>query len=765
MLTKMKESIFPCLLISLAMIMGVFCGIQEKIPVEAEESVITQHIYHKHTGNTEKKGGCYQKRVVETKQVEVPCPGKMIYYPEYGTTGCNVCGSAYQGDQSFRECWKFTYRTEEVVTYQRNCGKTTKDIVATVTVKKSTDEWTKSLSLIANVEANGIVLSQAPYIWNGTASSNPNLEVAENGTYTLQIAADANANTAKASLSVTVDNIDHTGPTCQGQTILPENWTKDKVTVTVQSVSDTQPNGEAGCGLADKPYSFDGGKTWTSDNSYIYAQNGTYSVQFKDKLGNISSKNIVISNIDKKGPTIQSLDYDQQKNIAATTLTVVAKDLQEDNSAGAGLAKDAYSFDGGKTFSSNNVYAVKKNGTISVVVKDALGNTTSRNVTIGNIDDMGPEIKYSFSPNTWTGQKVTVSIMAEDKNKDGSAGVGLPSNYISFDSGKTWGSTRTYDFSQNGSVTVMAKDLYGNQSSKTIAVSTIDKTKPDVSLTYENRGTKKKPKIVLIAIAKDGQSGLADLAYHWSTESAYGNAPEKEVSQNGVYTVTISDRVGNTNSASIEISEYKKSGTTPPTITPPTPPVTPPSTPPSTTPEDEEPTEETETWTEEEATEVETETETDTEAETETESIIETETETEVYVEQETYYSGTDAQEMQTLERNSLSGVILAVSLLSVGLLSGLVFAFLWYHTIAVYCEIEGDDLDFLGRVWIGNTHGKFTVRISEKMWQQCTTTHFTFKPSHIFITLHGKDEITFLFPEDKWATLPVERKMDTVLL
>ena len=95
-------------------------------------------------------------------------------------------------------------------------------------------------------------------------------------------------------LTLTVNVTDTTAPEV---TILgnPTSYTNQSVTLAVNA-------NDVGTGLADKPYSFDGGTTWVSGNTKLYGTNQTVQIWVKDKEGNITKKTVVIDKIDKTAP-------------------------------------------------------------------------------------------------------------------------------------------------------------------------------------------------------------------------------------------------------------------------------------------------------------------------------------------------------------------------------------------------------------------------------------------------------------------------------
>lgn len=196
-------------------------------------------------------------------------------------------------------------------------------------------------------------------------------ELAQNGTYTVK--GDDKLGNTSSNTTVSVDLVDTVAPSIQSfgaatdaATVCKEN------TLTVLAT-------DAGCGLAALPYKWDDGE-WSSDSSFIVKQNGTYQVTVRDALGNETSKSIKIENVDSTAPTIENI---QQKQLAddKIRITVTAKD----NDGGAGLHNQAYSFDGGKTWQTENYMDVARNDTYEIVVRDAFELSTSKTETVSGI--------------------------------------------------------------------------------------------------------------------------------------------------------------------------------------------------------------------------------------------------------------------------------------------------------------------------------------------------------------------------------------------
>ena len=102
--------------------------------------------------------------------------------------------------------------------------------------------------------------------------------------------------------------VDKTSPSITNMTGNVDEWQNTDITLTVNS-NDTSS------GLAEAAYSFDGGKTWQSDKTYVYDSNQIIdenTIKVKDLAGNISSysEKITISKIDKANPETPTVMID-----------------------------------------------------------------------------------------------------------------------------------------------------------------------------------------------------------------------------------------------------------------------------------------------------------------------------------------------------------------------------------------------------------------------------------------------------------------------
>lgn len=161
-------------------------------------------------------------------------------------------------------------------------------------------------------------------------------------------------------------------------------WTKDNV---VLNATVTEPT--AGKSLAPYQYSFSGGVAGGS--SCTVSSNGTYSVTVTGNNGQQATASIQVTNIDKEAPKINRCYVDKEyPEYEEANIVVVATDSL------SGLSNNAYSFDGGKNYGNSAKFRITANGTYTVFVKDKVGNTSSKTLTVTCFEKK-PEVKPDTS--------------------------------------------------------------------------------------------------------------------------------------------------------------------------------------------------------------------------------------------------------------------------------------------------------------------------------------------------------------------------------
>ena len=146
------------------------------------------------------------------------------------------------------------------------------------------------LTIVANVVHRTITYSEENWTTNDVTAT-LNLEQGDtvtnnngqntyaftkNGEFEFQY---TNANGVKGRALAKVENIDKDKPEVK-VTGIPTEYTEENITLAIEATDELS-------GLAEEPYSFDGGKTWQSDNIKTYEDNAEgIIIQVRDMLGN-----------------------------------------------------------------------------------------------------------------------------------------------------------------------------------------------------------------------------------------------------------------------------------------------------------------------------------------------------------------------------------------------------------------------------------------------------------------------------------------------
>ena len=141
-----------------------------------------------------------------------------------------------------------------------------------------------------------------------------------------------------------------------------------------------------GSGLHAQAYSFDNGSSWQENPKKTYSSNGDVNIKVRDAAGNISdTKKVTLNRVDKEGPNV-TVRGNSTNWVAQVKLEIDATDN------GTGLDSLPYSFDNGSTWTKTASKIYKENGTVKIIVRDKLGNTTSKTVNITKVDNVKPNI-------------------------------------------------------------------------------------------------------------------------------------------------------------------------------------------------------------------------------------------------------------------------------------------------------------------------------------------------------------------------------------
>lgn len=112
---------------------------------------------------------------------------------------------------------------------------------------------------------------------------------------------------------------DASGPEAK-VTYTPKTWTNGDV-----EVSATANDGK-GIGLAEKPFSYDGGVTWTTEFHRTLVQDETFDLQIADLLGNITHETCVVDWIDKEAPMVSAKNVSVNERTGCVNVLITATD-------------------------------------------------------------------------------------------------------------------------------------------------------------------------------------------------------------------------------------------------------------------------------------------------------------------------------------------------------------------------------------------------------------------------------------------------------
>lgn len=288
----------------------------------------TKPEYHSHAGDTVSGGSCYTP-VYHTHQGDVTnggscygskkCGGTMITpYGSHYIHKCTICGFEYEvgtvdGEGhtvpatpgkvcNYMTCPKVSYyldcaKTNTIEYYQLSCkkdettiegysidcGKTPSTVVGKIQLNKASGtEYRLSISA-----SNAVINSS---VWN-TGESGQSILVTGNKEYTCQVAYSVEGRSETAVLRYNVTDYDTSGPNV---TVSYDDgkWEQSK-TITITAV-------DAGVGLHNMAYRYSNGtiwSDWSNSASYQIKANGTYSVEVRDAVGNITKKTFTITHI------------------------------------------------------------------------------------------------------------------------------------------------------------------------------------------------------------------------------------------------------------------------------------------------------------------------------------------------------------------------------------------------------------------------------------------------------------------------------------
>lgn len=202
----------------------------------------------------------------------ITCKAQLESWQPDGKCTCTVCGTTTPWSSAPTK--SHTFKVKKVVCEMEE-GETT----ATLSVSADTAWTNKGVTISAHVNvlkeddsSSGITLS-----W-----PDGKMVAEENGTYTVTA---TNSLGQSISASATIACIDRVAPVIGSVTGNTDTMTKSEITISF-SASD----GESG--LAESPYSLDGGSTWSGNNIFTLKEGAPVTITVRDKAGNTTSKTV-----------------------------------------------------------------------------------------------------------------------------------------------------------------------------------------------------------------------------------------------------------------------------------------------------------------------------------------------------------------------------------------------------------------------------------------------------------------------------------------
>ena len=274
---------------------------------------------------------------------------------------------------------------------------------------QDTEAWTRSVVLNASVvPAKDQTLPEAEFLWtagNETESVKGNTYTAEtNGKYTVKMQMPQESGLTAEDIIVEIKNIDRTAPKIVTISRDIQEWTNKSVNVTVECVD--------------------------YQDTAVTAQES-----------------------ENKAETTDVKEKSETKEMGTSE--------QEEPGTGSGLHPEgAYSYDGGQTWTKDNVIAVDENKTIAFVVRDALGNQATETITVDNIDKTRPTVSLSIADGgvLYEGEEGQVTLKASASD----AASGLADKPYSWNGGVSWSEFPSYVITEAGNYTVLVRDRAGN---------------------------------------------------------------------------------------------------------------------------------------------------------------------------------------------------------------------------------------------------------------------------------------------------------------
>lgn len=343
-----------------------------------------------------------------------------------------------------------------------------------------------------------------------------------------------------------------------------EAWTDQLVTIFANAWDNEFESGIEKIKLPNGNFVMVQDNSYAINTSYL-ANNGTHEFTAYDKAGNSTTKSITVNNVDLNAPNLDVFSANENWTSEDVTLNISAWDHDRES----GIEKIKLP-NGNFVFEEQGVnrltteYVVQENGIYEFIAYDRAGNVTKKLHPVYWIDRVEPEIELGLNSYEYTNDSLTIQASTWDptdtqKRSAGIQSLKLPDGTIVEVNDGEFTIDVAYPIHDNGVYTFVAYDKLGNTSTKSIQVTTIDKINPNLSVYPKNTNAATSVEIQIDAWDNDFGSGIDRIQLPSGNfisvqEGQYNLNVSYPVFENGNYTFTAYDKVGNKTSQTLNIN-------------------------------------------------------------------------------------------------------------------------------------------------------------------------------------------------------------------
>lgn len=201
--------------------------------------------------------------------------------------------------------------------------------------------------------------------------------------------------------------------------------------------------------------------------------------------------------------------------------------------------------DGSFVNSSSTNYTISTNGIYTFTTYDNVNKSTTKTITINNIDKTAPTGNITPNTTNWTNQGITLTATSED-TQSGVKSITKPDGTI------INGNTTNYIANTNGNYYFIITDNVGNIFTKSYTVTNIDKTLPKLNLKLDSDLITNKT-VTINATALDEESRIKSITKPDGTV-INGTSTTYTVDKNDTYVFNATDIAGNVITVSITVN-------------------------------------------------------------------------------------------------------------------------------------------------------------------------------------------------------------------